>query len=83
MNPEDYPDKTLSEMKNSGEYDEFDIEDRDEFFEEVKEYRNTVEVIASSIMLARMVDDDYITFREYIRLTNYVEDFEVEQRTVL
>lgn len=83
MNPENYPDKTLSEMENSDEYDEFDIDDRDEFFEEVEEYRNTMEIVASSIMLARMLEDDHITFREYIRLTNYVEDFEAERGTVL
>ena len=83
MNPENYPDKTLTEIEGSNEYDEFDIDDRDEFFEEVDEYRNSVEILASSIMLARMLEDDYITFREYIRLTNYVEDFEAERGTVL
>jgi len=85
MNPENYPDKTLSEIEDSDEYDDFDVDvdDRDEFFEEVDEYRNSVEILASSIMLARMFEDDYITFREYIRLTNYVEDFEAERGTVL
>jgi len=83
MKPENYPNKTLSEIEDSDEYDEYDIDDRDEFFEEVDEYRNSVEILASSIMLARMLEDDYITFREYIRLTNYVEDFEAERGTVL
>lgn len=83
MNPENYPDKTLSEIEDSGEYEDFDIDDRDEFFEEVEEYRNTMEIAASAIMLARMFADDHITFREYIRLTDYVEDFEAERGTAL
>jgi hypothetical protein len=83
MNPENYPDKTLSEIEDSDEYEDFDVDDRDEFFDEVEEYRDAMEILASSIMLARMLKDDYITFREYIRLTNYVEDFEIENGTVL
>lgn len=76
MNPEDFPDKTLTELvedEDNVEWTEEDIEDLEENFEE---YRNTMELMAAATILGRMMMDDKLTFREYIELTNHVEDYQ-------
>jgi hypothetical protein len=76
MNPENFPDKTHSELleDNHGAAEEIaeDIED------EAAEMHATGAAIGAAIVFSRMFEDDAVTFREYIRLTNWVEEYERE-----
>lgn len=78
MNPEKFPDKTFSELQDEGEWDEdimHSVED------DMKEMYVTVAAGGSNVMLSRMFEDDVITFREYIRLTNWATEYEREHGT--
>lgn len=72
-------DKTQSELKES---DEFDYEDEmateGEFEEHMGEIHAAFEVYATSILLARMFDDNRLTLGEYLDMMEHVEDYERE-----
>lgn len=77
MRAEDWPDKTLTELQ---EDDEFDHEERIHTQEEVEEMRqevfNVFEIRATGSMLARMVENDDITLKEYADLSDILMEYE-------
>jgi hypothetical protein len=83
MNPNDWPDKTLEEALESEEDFECTDEDWDDIDDEIEERRNTMELAACSAMFGRMMRDNHITFREYIRLTNALDEYQREWDAVL
>lgn len=79
--PEDWPDKTLDEAIEEEEDLEITDEDWDEVEGDIKERRDLMELSACSAMFGRMLADSKITFREYMRLTNIVEEYQDEWET--
>jgi hypothetical protein len=78
MNPENFPDKKLTELVEDESNAEWTEEDVADLEAEFKEYRDTMELMAAATILGRMMMDNKLTFREYIRLTNHVEDYQDE-----
>ena len=76
MNPDEWPDKTLEECIESEEDFEVTDEDWEDIEDDIEERRNIMELAAISTMLGRMLADSHITFREYVRLTNIVEQYQ-------
>lgn len=71
-NPDDYPDKTLTELQDE---DHEEIENlREDIAGELSDRRKSITLIAATNVIARMFEDDVITLREYIRLTNWIEE---------
>jgi hypothetical protein len=75
MNPENVPDMTLSELR---ENDEFDVGDEivEDVADDIADAKEAMVILAATMALADMFEDDYITFREYIRLTDYLVEKE-------
>lgn len=73
---EEFPDKTIAELK-ADEDEEVDwAKAEDEFEGETEEFHRLAEVIYSAIILGEMFQQNYITLREYMALTEYLEDIE-------
>lgn len=84
MNPDKFPDMTLEEaVESDTDYSDFTEKDWEEIEDEIEERRNLMELAACSTMFTRMVRDNYITFREYIRLTEALDDYQDEWGVVL
>ena len=76
---DEIPDKTFSELMEDSEDDEDApdwVETQEEFEKEIEEFHTLAEVMYAAIVFGRMFEDDYITLREYMALTDYLEDIE-------
>lgn len=74
---EDIPDLTLSEIDEDDEYGDAE-EALEEYREGRQEFFRLCEIIFTAIFLTEMFEEDYITFREYFALTDYLEEAEAE-----
>lgn len=76
MRPDDFPDLTISEIKESDEYDTDDLNLKRSVKDEVDDYTDAMMILAATTALSKMVEDDELTLRRYMELMEYLEEWE-------
>jgi hypothetical protein len=73
--PEDYPDKTVDELLEQDEDNEFSLteDEYDEMFEEYKEMREGAVLLMQGAALGEMLAEGEITLRRYIQFIDWIE----------
>lgn len=74
MNPEDVPDKTLDELADNDEFEDWGQDDIDEMVEENEDLWLMAQYTATATGLAMLLVDGVITFREYEEYVEHIED---------
>lgn len=75
-NYEDWPDMTFEELKESDEYDTDEMNLIEDTSQVLGEYQDAMVILSGTIALGKMLEDGHITLREYIRLSDYLEEWE-------
>jgi len=76
MNAEDWPDMTLEEVQESDEYDTEDMNLQEDISDELDDHMEAMVILAASNALAKMVEQNRITLRQYIELTDHLAEWE-------
>lgn len=78
--PEDYPDEYLSDLPEEAREE---IQEGDAFEEEVEQRRDAIMLLEASILLAKLFEEEYITLREYVELTEPLEEYQRDSETTI
>jgi hypothetical protein len=74
MNPDDVPDKTLTECIEDDEFEDWDQKDYDEMQADAEDMWLMTKYTAAAMGIGMLLADDVITFREYIEYLEHIED---------
>jgi hypothetical protein len=78
--PEDVPDEYLSDLPEEAREE---MQDDEAFEQEVDERREAIMLLEASILFAKMFKEEQITLREYVELTEPLEEYHRQSETTI